>query len=196
MTVRWPYAAPRDDGGARHLTKGRAIPDLALPATDGTEVQLARLEGTTLVFVYPWTGRPGSADPSGWDDIPGAHGSTPEALGFRNLHSGFRASGVGVYGLSSQTTAWQQEFAARQALPYPLLSDAAGDMARALRLPTFEAGGATYLSRLTLVIEDGLISRCVYPVFPPDAHAREMLAMLEAARGYHRESRLQPSAKS
>src|SRR6185503_11606738 len=49
-----------DDGGAaRHLKRGKRLPDIALPTTGGREVSLARLEGRTIVYCYPWTGRPG-----------------------------------------------------------------------------------------------------------------------------------------
>jgi hypothetical protein len=47
-----------------------------------------------------------------------------------------------------------------------------------LRLPTFDAGGTAYLARLTLALKDGRIARTFYPVHPPDAHPREVLAWL------------------
>ena len=50
----------------------------------------------------------------------------------------------------------------------------------AARLPVFEAGGQVLLRRLTLVIDDGLVSRVFYPVFPPDQSARQVLAWLDA----------------
>ena len=51
----------------------------------GEPVNLARRPGRAIVFVYPWTGRAGVANPPDWDDIPGAHGSTPETEGFPAL---------------------------------------------------------------------------------------------------------------
>ena len=60
---------PQDDGAARHL-RGARLPDIALPATDGSPVNLSRLAGRTVVYVYPRTGRPGQAMPDGWDAIP------------------------------------------------------------------------------------------------------------------------------
>lgn len=57
-TVDWSrIPAPRDDGGAAHLL-GMRLPDLALPATNGTDVSLARLTGRAVVFIYPRTGTP------------------------------------------------------------------------------------------------------------------------------------------
>lgn len=178
MSAAWPWPAPEDDGRARHLVPGLAAPDIPLPATDGRALSLARLAGRWVVFIYPWAGCPGRPNPPQWDDIPGAHGSTPEAEGFRDACDAWRAAGCEVLGLSGQSSADQQEFAARLRLPFPLLSDASGALRAALALPVFETGGVVYLKRLTLVLRDGAIERAVYPVHPPHTHARDLLAAL------------------
>jgi peroxiredoxin len=177
-STEWPHAAPKDDGGAAHLVAGVALPDIELPTTTGDRLSLARISGLSIVFVYPWTGRPGLADPKGWDDIAGAHGSTPEAQGFEALIEHYKARGIQIVGLSTQSREWQREFASRVGLTYPLMSDAEFKVADALRLPRFETGGTTYLKRLTLMCRDGLIVRAFYPVHPPDRHAADLLAML------------------
>ena len=171
----WPYPCPVDDGGAAHLVAHTPVPDLRLPSTLGGPVSLARVPGRLLVFVYPWTGRAGVTNPPGWDDIPGAHGSTPEAEGFRDHYAELKGLGLEVFG---QDPAWQAEFAERLRLPFALLSDRDLVFGGALRLPVFEAGGVRYLKRLTLVIAGGRIERVVYPVHPPDRHAAEMLRLL------------------
>jgi peroxiredoxin len=171
---------PEDDGGARHLVPGLLLPDIALASTRGGTMSLARQEGRAVLYVYTWTGRPGAANPTGWDNIPGAHGSTPESEGFRDLYGQFSALATEVFGLSAQTTAYQQEFAARLDLPFALLSDRDLALQRALSLPTFEAGRDTYLKRLTLLIRDGAIERTIYPVQQPDRHAAEVLAWLKS----------------
>lgn len=175
-------AALQDDGAARHLVAGLALPDIALPSTQGGSVSLAALPGLSVFYVYPYTGRPGAPDPPNWDDIPGAHGSTPEAQGFRDLHPAFQALNVQVFGISAQDTAYQQEFSARARLPFALLTDAGGNLRRALSLPVFETGGVTYLKRLTLLADAGTIIRCLYPVSDPAGHAREVLALLKTIR--------------
>ena len=81
-------------------------------------------------------------------------------------------------GLSTQGTAYQAELAERLQLPFPILSDERLDLTRALRLPTMEVAGRALIKRLTLVVEGGSISKVFYPVFPPDRHAREVLAWL------------------
>ena len=173
--------APQDDGAARHLT-GRRLPDLALPATNGEAVNLAKLEGRGVVYVYPRTGRPGQALPTGWDDIPGARGCTPQSCGFRDHFAELKRLGVShLYGLSTQDTAYQQEMAERLHLPFAILSDAGLKLTRALDLPTFAVDGMTLLKRMAWVIDDGVIVKVFYPVFPPDKNAEEVLAWLQAA---------------
>jgi peroxiredoxin len=178
MTLPDDLPRPVDDGAAAHLP-GMELPPIVLPATGGTEVSLARLRGPTVVYAYPRTGRPG--EPSlveHWDQIPGARGCTPEACGFRDHYAELEALGVGVFGLSTQDTEYQREAVDRLGLPFPILSDRRLELTRALRLPTFDVGGETLLRRVTLVVESGRIEHVFYPVFPPDAHAAEVLSWL------------------
>lgn len=172
-----------NDGGASHLAPGLALPDIALPATTGPDVNLAALAGASVVFVYPWTGRPGRPNPPNWDGIPGAHGSTPEAEGFRDLYPSFRNIGVEIFGLSTQESDYHRELAQRLLLPFAILSDAGFHFADALALPRFETGGVTYLKRLTLIVRDGKIARLFYLAHPPDEHANEVLTWLTEQAG-------------
>jgi peroxiredoxin len=170
---------PTDDGGCDHLS-GVELPDIALPSTSGRSVALAREEGMTVVYCYPMTGVPGVPLPAGWDQIPGARGCTPQACSFRDRHQEFERLHVAVCGLSTQTTDYQKEFATRVHLPFDLLSDEDLRFTRALRLPTFEVQGKALIKRLTLLIRDGTIQHVFYPIFPPNAHAGEVIAWLGA----------------
>ena len=175
---------PDDDGAADHLP-GLKMPDIALPSTDGETVRLSQLgaAGHAVLYVYPLTARPGVALPSDWDAIPGARGCTPEACGFRDHHAELRTAGVSqVFGLSSQASDYQREVVGRLHLPFALLSDPVLQLADALRLPTFTADGLTLFRRLTLVIQEGVVERAFYPVFPPDRHAEEVLTWLHAIK--------------
>lgn len=169
---------PADDGGTRHLKRGMRMPDIALPTTAGREVSFARIPGMVIVYCYPWTGKPGLPNPPDWDHIPGAHGSTPQAEGFRDLFAGFLQVETPVFGLSTQSTEYQHEFSKRLGLPFEIASDERFTLARALDLPTFATGGVTYLKRLTLAIRDGRIERVYYPVSSPASHPREICAWL------------------
>jgi peroxiredoxin len=173
---------PQDDGAARHLT-GMKLPDLALAATDATQVNLSGLKGRTVVYVYPRTGRPGQAMPEGWDGIPGARGCTPQSCGFRDHFAELKRLGVAqLFGLSTQTSDYQREVAGRLHLPFPVLSDADLKLTRALRLPTFEVDGMTLLKRMAWVIDDGVMTKVFYPVFPPDKNAAEVVGWIQAPR--------------
>ena len=182
VTTGSALPAPNDDGAARHLVNGLELPDIALPSSRGEMVNLGIRRGAAVVYVYPWTGRPGIADPPGWDDISGAHGSTPETEGFRDHYLKFRAQRIEVFGLSSQSAEHHGEFVARVAVPFPLLSDASFAFKQALNLPTFDAGGTPYLKRLTLLVRDGRIAHAFYPVKHPAAHARDVLDWLDEKR--------------
>jgi peroxiredoxin len=174
---------PEDDGAADHLP-GVRLPTLALRATTGGEIDLAHAAaaGTLVLYVYPRTGTPGRPSPDGWDAIPGARGCTPQSCAFRDHHAELRALGADVLGLSAQSHGEQAAFAAREHLPFALLSDPALELAAALRLPTFEAGGMRLYKRITLVAEDGAIAKVFYPVFPPDRNAADVLAWLRDRR--------------
>jgi peroxiredoxin len=173
--------APEDDGAARHLP-GLKLPSVPLLATDGSTVDLAALTGLTVVYGYPRTGRPNTANPDGWDAIPGARGCSPQSCAFRDHFKELRDLGVDhLYGLSTQSTDYQREAAERLELPFTLLSDEKLAFATALGLPTFETAGMTLLKRLTLVIRDGTVEHVFYPVFPPDQNAGEVVAWLSRA---------------
>ncbi len=174
---------PVDDGAAAHLP-GMHVPSIALPSTGGGTVDLSALKGRTVVYCYPRTGRPDQAVPEGWDQIPGARGCTPQSCAYRDHYAEFEALNARVFGLSTQTTDYQREAAARLHLPFALLSDHALRFARALRLPTFEFawsfGGqpAELIKRLTLVLRDGRVEHVFYPVFPSNMDAERVRGWL------------------
>ena len=171
---------PVDDGAANHLP-GLEVPAVSLPSTLGGDVDLAdAAQALLVVYVYPRTGTPGEPSPPGWDDIPGARGCTPESCAFRDAQSDFAARGASLIGISTQTPEEQREFADREHIPYPLLSDHGLALAKDdMRLPTFETAGLTLYKRLTFVAEAGRIVKAFYPVFPPDRNATDVLAWLD-----------------
>jgi peroxiredoxin len=171
--------APVDDGAADHLP-GAEVPAVALPSTLGGELDLAQAARERLVvYVYPRTGVPGQPLLDGWDDIPGARGCTPQSCAFRDARDDFSRRGATLIGVSAQTPEEQAEFAEREHIPYPLLSDHEHALADAMGLPTFETSGLRLYKRLTFVAEQGRIVKVFYPVFPPDRNAGDVLEWLE-----------------
>ncbi len=169
---------PQDDGACNHLSD-TTIPFLSLRATDGSSVNLALLQGRTVVYAYPRTGEPEHDPPDGWDLIPGARGCTPQSCSFRDHHQELQTLAARVFGLSTQDTAYQHEAATRLHLPFPLLSDHALTLTYALGLPTFIVGDMILLKRVTFIVKDGQIEKVFYPVFPSDKNAEEVIAWLE-----------------
>jgi peroxiredoxin len=171
---------PVDDGAADHLP-GSRVPHIVLPSTLGGELDLAQAASERLVvYVYPRTGTPGEPAPEGWDDIPGARGCTPQSCAFRDAQEELARHGARLVGISTQTPAEQAEFARREHIPYPLLSDHELVVAQAMGLPTFETSGMKLYKRLTFVAEKCRIVNVFYPVFPPDRNAGDVLAWLQA----------------
>jgi len=181
MEVDWSkIPAPVDDGGAAHLV-GMTMPPVSLRGTDDTTVALLALKGRTVVFGYPRTGEPGKiALVDDWDMIPGARGCTPQTCAFRDLFAELKAAGAAhVFGLSTQSNAYQTEMASRLHLPFPVLSDEKLELTGALELPTMEVAGLILIKRLAMIIDDGRITHVFYPVFPPDRNAGDVLEWLK-----------------
>jgi len=87
-------------------------PDFTLPVTGGGDVTLSALKGTPVVlFFYPR------------DDTPGC---TTESIGFSEHLEAFAQAGAKVFGISRDTMAKHDKFAAKHGLTVPLLSDTDG----------------------------------------------------------------------
>ena len=159
---------PEDDGACDHLI-GTTLPDLHLPATDGSLVNLSRQSRKTVIYCYPMTGKPGEALPEGWDDIPGARGCTPQSCSFRDHHAELSALGADVFGVSTQDTDYQKEMAERLHLPFLVLSDSRFDFCDALNLPILQVESMRLIKRVTMIAEQGVVTKVHYPVFPSDS---------------------------
>ena len=164
----------------RHLV-GRALPAVSLSSTGGAVVDLHALPSRrTVIYGYPRTSEPGKLAPTGWDLIPGARGCTPQACTFRDHYLELAALQAGVFGLSTQSTAYQQELVARLHLPFPILSDDEFKLTGALGLPTFEVDGMRLLQRLTMIVRDGRVEVVFFPVPQPEQSAAQAIEWLEA----------------
>jgi len=169
---------PQDDGATQHL-KGMSLPSVTLMGTHGAQVDVGHLKGWVVIYCYPMTGVPGVPLPSGWDLIPGARGCTPQSNAYKEAHPALKACDVQVFGLSTQSTPYQQELAERLQLPFPVLSDDQLQFQKALQLPIFVVDEKTLIKRLTMVVNDGVIQQVHYPVFPSDADAAWVLRYLQ-----------------
>jgi peroxiredoxin Q/BCP len=91
------------------IAEGKKAHDFTLTDAEGRTVSLSDFEGKdVVVYFYPK------------DDTPGC---TKEACGFRDLWKALQRAGVVVLGISPDTGASHQKFAAKYRLPFTLLSD-------------------------------------------------------------------------
>lgn len=143
---------------AEGLAVGEAAPKVKLELQDGKTVDLAALEGKfVLVYFYPK------------DDTPGC---TAEANGVRDAWGDFQAAGIEVFGVSTQDAESHQLFIDKYKLPFPLVVDTSGDIARAFKVP-MKNGMASRQS--FLIGKDGKI-KAVWPQVNPSEHAADVLA--------------------
>lgn len=123
---------------------GDAAPDFHGTTSDGTEIGLADYRGRTLVlYFYPK------------DFTPGC---TAQACALRDSEAAIRAKGAAILGVSTQDADSHRRFAARHALPFPLLADPGRAVARAYGV----LGGGGPLSRLMALA--GLADRVTFVI--------------------------------
>ncbi len=173
---------PLDDGACDHLP-GMTMPSIPLRSTNDRVIDLSRMtSGRVIVYAYPRTGTPDKSVPPEWDEIPGARGCTPQSCSMRDHYRELQSLGAEVFGLSTQSSEYQKEMAARLHLPFEVLSDERLALTHALNLPTFEFNGMTLIKRLTMVLKNGKIEKVFYPVFPPDKHGEQIVMWLRRKR--------------
>ncbi len=96
---------------------GKKAPPLSGRTGDDKELKLADLKGQwVVVYFYPK------------DSTPGC---TTEAQQFRDLYPAFRKLSAQVIGVSRDSERSHANFAAKQSLPFPLISDADESWCRA-----------------------------------------------------------------
>src|SRR5437660_12748860 len=113
---------------AQQATKGKAevgakAPGFTLPTQAGTQVSLSDFIGNTAVVLYFYPK----------DDTSGC---TTEACAFRDSYEVFKDAGAEVIGVSSDSAESHQRFAAKNRLPFILLSDAGGALRKRYGVPT------------------------------------------------------------
>lgn len=147
------------------LDPGQHAPEFELPNHDGEPVRRSDFEGKPVVlYFYPEAG---------------TKGCTIEARGFREHWEEFVEAGVQVVGISTDPVEAVSEFAAAEELPFPLLSDEDGEVAREYDVfGTPEVDGETYeiAFRHTYVVDENGEIAAAYEDVSPDEHAQEILA--------------------
>ncbi len=163
---------------SERLTEGR-LPDVLMQASDGSRARLLGLAGArSVIYLYPGDGAeapyPPKAPPSS---------CAVQRAGFRDLTLDFAALGVRILGISSEPHELQRSVTRAEQLPFALLSDSEMQLAKALRLPTFDDRGVGRYRRITLIAEAERIAAAFYPVSPKRS-ASQALAWLELGARY------------
>jgi thioredoxin-dependent peroxiredoxin len=138
------------------LSVGDTAPNFTVKDTTGRTVTLADAAGKQVVmYFYPK------------DDTPGC---TKQACSFRDNYEQYTSKGITVFGVSMDDESSHQAFTAKFDLPFPLLADTDGAIAKA-----YDVEGGGYAKRVTYVIgADGKISH-VYTTIKTDTHATDVL---------------------
>lgn len=142
------------------LQPGAAAPDFTANAHNGSSIQLSGLKGKAVVlYFYPK------------DDTAGC---TAEAKGFRDLTAEYEKLGAVVIGVSTDGQESHKEFADKYGLPFALVSDTDGRLAKSFGV------GVTmgFTKRVTFVIgPDGKIA-ATYNDVDVESHAQQVLEVI------------------
>jgi thioredoxin-dependent peroxiredoxin len=141
------------------LAVGTKAPTFTTQDTSGKTVSLENYAGKTVVlYFYPK------------DDTPGC---TKQACSFRDNYSAYQDKDITVFGVSMDNVASHQKFTEKFNLPFPLLADTNGAIAKA-----YGVDGGGYAKRVTFVIDEtGKVAK-VYDTVKTDTHASDILADL------------------
>jgi peroxiredoxin Q/BCP len=122
------------------LEVGAPAPAITGTDQDGNTVNFTDYykKGITLVYFYPKA------------DTPGC---TKEACSLRDSIAGLRARGLQILGVSEDVVAAQKKFQKKYNLPFDLIADHDGAVAKAFGVPTMMG----FAKRQSFLIEDGKI---------------------------------------
>lgn len=165
-----------------HDLIGVRVPEIMLPTADDHVRDVCGDGAWTVLYCFVAAFPPEAMGyPPGWGEIPGAAGCTLESTTYRDRLAGFTDLDVRVHGVSTQRPDQLRALAEYLDLAHPLLSDEDGQLAVALRLPTFRTGGVDRLKRLTLIVDPGRTIRgCLYPITDPAASVSEALELVSS----------------
>jgi thioredoxin-dependent peroxiredoxin len=156
-----PLPAAVPDDLSKILTEGTPAPDVAALDHKEKPQSLARYRGQYLVlYFYP---------------MDFAAGASAQAKEFRADLAKYGRYNARIVGISTDEPHIHRDFAAKYKVPYPLLSDPKGEVARAFGVP-LQAGT---IRHATFLIDRHGVIRKVWPKVQPWGHSREVLEALK-----------------
>lgn len=148
---------------AAPLPVGSDAPQLSAIDQDGNAIDLGKIfaQGTTLVYFYP------KADTGG---------CTAQACSLRDSITDLKDLGVNVIGVSRDKPEAQKKFQEKYQLPFPLVADHDGAVAKAFGVPGML--GLPVTSRQSFLVRDGKIVWFT-PSAKTSGHAKEIQEALK-----------------
>ncbi len=151
------------DAGGGGPEEGSMAPDFVALGHDGTHVALSELRSRTVILFFYTR-----------DDAPL---DTREITDFRAAAPALKERGILVIGVSRDSAETHRTFAERLKIPFPLLSDASGSLARAFGVPAPYG----WSDRRTFVIgPDGAVQKVYRDVVVP-THVAELVTAIGTA---------------
>ncbi len=152
--------APATTGA--EIAEGKPAPDFNLTASDGTKLSLSALKGKPVVlYFYPK------------DETPGC---TTEACSFRDAWDSLQKSGVVMIGVSIDDESSHKAFSEHHKLPFKLVSDPQGALAKSYGVDTMDSPIGKLLQRETIVIDKNGNVKKIYRKVDVTKHAQEIQA--------------------
>jgi thioredoxin-dependent peroxiredoxin len=151
------------------LSIGSKVPDFTLPATSDQEICLKKLKGKNVVlYFYPK------------DSTPGC---TTEGHEFSELHTAFREHDTEVFGVSRDSIKSHENFKAKQAFPFELLSDQDETLCQlfnVIREKNMYGKKVMGIERSTFLIDTKGVLRQEWRKVKAAGHAAEVLEAVKA----------------
>ena len=148
---------------AQELQIGDQAPNFSLQDQHGQTHNLADYRNQWIVlYFYPK------------DDTPGC---TKQACEFRDDYKALRANNTQVIGISVDNTESHAEFAEKYSLPFPLLADIGGNIAKQYQA-LINLGVIKLAKRHTFIIDPEGIIRMVYKKVDVSSHSDQILSDL------------------
>jgi len=151
---------------------GDTVPDIELPATNGSNIKLSDFRGRGLVlFFYPKASTPGC---------------TQEGRDFRDAMEAFQTAGAEVLGASRDGIKAQGNFKTKQEFPFELLSDKEEQLCKAFDVIKLKKNyGREYLGieRSTFLIDAEGVLRREWRKVKVKGHVAEVLEAVQELAG-------------
>ena len=146
------------------LEPGKKVKGFSLPATGEQTISLSKLKGSHVVlYFYPK------------DSTPGC---TREGQDFRDLYGKFKRQNAIILGVSRDSIKSHDNFKAKQAFPFDLLSDAEEELCQlfdVIKMKTMYGKQVRGIERSTFLIDDKGVLRQEWRKVKVEGHAEQVL---------------------